>query len=317
MLPLLLPILLLALSIGAGDTSNSISTLVGSRLLNLRRALLLSTIFLILGLLLEGWKVGETVAKGLVTGEGGFLRQVPGAVFPICLSTFLCSIPFLLLGFPVSTTQTLLASLAGTGLTLGGSFRLELKKFELLLACWALAPLISLLLSYLLAHLFFQALRRAKNLLALNRMFVLLLPLASAYVAYTNGANDGGTLLGIATSLGSGPLFVFWLGLMVAAGSLLLSRRVVITVGTRLTRLDPFTALPAQLAAALTVWSFVQTGFPVSLTQALTGSVIGVGLTRGTTAVNIPKTKRILIVWVLSPLMGFGLSLLLSLPLSP
>ncbi len=316
---LLLPILLLALSIGAGDTSNSISTLVGSRLLTLRRALLLSTLFLVLGLLVEGWKVGETVARGLVTGGRGFLEQMPRAVFPICLSTFICSIPFLLLGFPISTTQALLASLAGTGIMLKGSLslKLEVGKFELLLACWALSPVLSLLLSFFLARLLFRALRGVKNLLALNRVLALLLPLASAYVAYTNGANDGGALLGIATAIGSNPLFNLWLGLMVATGSLLLSRRVVMTVGTSLTHLDPLTALPAQLAAALTVWGFVQTGFPVSLTQALTGSVVGVGLTRGTAAVNLPKMRKILIVWILSPLVGFGLSLLLSLPLSP
>lgn len=313
---LLFPILLLALSLGAGDTSNSISTLVGSRILTLRYALLLSAFFLVLGLLLEGWKVGETVARGIITG-GEFLASVPMAAVPICLATFLCSFPFLLLGFPVSTTQTLLASLVGAGIILGKGLTLQAERLGILLLCWMLAPLVSMIFSFLVARLFSRMLRGVRNLIVLNQILAVLLILGSSYMAYTNGANDGGVLLGIANSLGSSPLLSLWLGLMIAAGSLLFSRRVVMTIGSGITRLDPVSAFPAQFAAAFSVWSFVQLGLPVSLTQALTGSVIGVGLSRGVVAVNLRRIKRILGVWIVSPLLGFGLSLLLSLPFSP
>jgi PiT family inorganic phosphate transporter len=313
---LLLPILLLALSIGAGDTSSSISTLVGSRILTLRRALLLSILFLVLGLLLEGWKVKETVAKGLITGEREFLKCVPEAVIPICLATFVCSFPFLILGFPVSTTQTLLASLIGAGLIMGRGLAFRVERFGTLLMCWMISPLMSMLLAFLLALLLPRVLRSIRSLLVFNQILTALLLFSSAYVAYTNGANDGGALLGIASSLGSSLLFTLCLGMTIVAGSVLLSRRVVMTVGLGITRLDPITAFLAQFAAALSVWSFVQLGFPVSLTQALVGSVMGVGLSRGRASTNVSKMKKILAIWILSPSLSLGLSMLLALPFS-
>jgi len=314
MLPLL-PILLLALCIGAGDTSNSISTLVGSRILTFRRAVLISIAFLMLGLLAEGWKIEGTVAKELVSGENRFLRELPEASISICLATFVSSFPFLLLGFPVSTTQPLLASLIGAGIVMGENFKVQTRKFAALVTCWTLAPVFSFFLSFLLSRLMSRIFRTFKNLLGLHRTLAISLLFCSAYVAYTNGANDGGTLLGIASPLDSGLIFTLLLGLTISAGSLL-SREVVRTIGTGLAKLDPFTALTAQLAAALSVWSFVQLHFPVSLTQALTGSVIGVGLSKGATTI-LSRMKKILIVWILCPLLSFGLSALFSLPLSP
>ncbi|MEM2289770.1 MAG: inorganic phosphate transporter [Candidatus Hadarchaeales archaeon] len=311
-------ILLLAFSIGAGDTCNSISTVVGSRLLTLRRALLLSALAMFLGMLLEGGKVGGTVARGLVFGEGGgFFELVPVAAIAVCLSTFLCHLPFLLVGLPISTTQTLVASLLGAGLVLGGGLRLEAGRFGLVVTGWVLAPLLSMGFSLLLSHLFLKLLGRVKNLLTLNRVLRFLLPSVSFYVGYSNGANDGGTLLGVATALGQSRWLLLGMGLMVVLGTLVLSERTVLTVGKGITRLDPVLALPTQLAASLSVWSFVQMGSPVSMTQALVGSVMGAGLVKGVTAVDFSRVRRILLGWILSPLAGFALSLLFSLGLSP
>lgn len=309
---LLLILLALALCIGAGDTCNSISTLVGGKLFTLRKALVFAACFLTLGVLLEGWKVQETVAEKLVLG-GPFFELHPAFVVPIGFAVVVSSFIFILLGLPVSTTQTMIASTVGAALATVGVQQLNFPVLRLMLVCWILAPGISLSLGFLLANIFGRALVRIRSMLGLDKLFKIFLPVASAYVAYANGANDGGALLGLATAVGSGIPFAFLVSLMMALGALLLSWRVVLTVGAGVTSLDLFTAFPAQFAAALTVWSFVQFGLPVSMTQALVGSVIGVGLSKGVTAVSARTVKRILVAWVLAPLLGLLISLSCSL----
>jgi len=90
------------------------------------------------------------------------------------------------------------------------------------------------------------------------------------------------------------------------------SRKVMHTVGTGITRLDALTAFAAQLGAALTVWSFVQFGIPVSTTQAIVGAVAGAGLVKGAAAVSGRKLGHIGIAWVLTPAITCTFSFLLG-----
>jgi len=87
-------------------------------------------------------------------------------------------------------------------------------------------------------------------------------------------------------------------GVSIAAGVLTYSKNVMYTVGKKITPLDPFSALVAVLAEAVTLHTFAKIGVPVSSSQAVVGAVVGVGLVRGAKMVNRKMLTMILIGWV-------------------
>ncbi|HDI13021.1 MAG TPA: inorganic phosphate transporter, partial [Hadesarchaea archaeon] len=111
-------------------------------------------------------------------------------------------------------------------------------------------------------------------------------------------------------------------GIGLSIGALTYSHKVIRTLGRGITKLDALSAFAAQLSGALTVWSFVQFGIPVSTTQAMVGAVVGVGLAKGMKTVSGRKVGLIGAAWILGPLitcmLSFGLGwLLLGLDLMP
>jgi PiT family inorganic phosphate transporter len=87
----------------------------------------------------------------------------------------------------------------------------------------------------------------------------------------------------------------------IGLGILTLSKRVMETVGKKLVRLDPFSALVVLLAEAITVHIYTFIGVPVSTSQAVIGAVLGVGIVRGISTVSGPTLVNILIAWLLTP----------------
>ena len=100
-------------------------------------------------------------------------------------------------------------------------------------------------------------------------------------------------------------------GLAIAAGVLTYSLPVMMTVGRQITALDPVSSLVAALGTALTVHLFTQLGIPVSTSQAIVGAVVGVGLTKGTMAVNRRMFWMIPTSWVVSIVGAGGVAALL------
>ncbi|MGC8816537.1 MAG: inorganic phosphate transporter, partial [Candidatus Hadarchaeum sp.] len=134
--------------------------------------------------------------------------------------------------------------------------------------------------------------------------------------AYVLGANDVGASLGVVRAFfGSPPQLVALFGAVaLAAGALTFSRRVITTVGSGIAKIGPTTAIAAQLGAALTVWSFVQFGMPVSTSEAIVGGVAGAALFKSTATVSKRRLGKIALTLVVTPaavgLLSFALSLL-------
>jgi PiT family inorganic phosphate transporter len=126
---------------------------------------------------------------------------------------------------------------------------------------------------------------------------------AGSYAAYALGANNVANVT--AVFVGAGRLNVFSAtligGLSIGLGILTFSRPVMETVGRKLVRLDPFSALVVVLAEAVTVHFYTFVGVPVSTSQALIGAVLGVGIVKGINTVNRRKLVNILIGWFLTP----------------
>ncbi|MEM3402233.1 MAG: inorganic phosphate transporter [Candidatus Hadarchaeales archaeon] len=308
-----------AWNIGANDTANHVGVAVGSRILSYRRAIALVIIFVILGAILEGFKNMQTVGKGIIIpGPSGVnpLKDVPQAALSAMLAASIWVFIATVLGLPISTSQSMVGGVIGAGLVITMAHpdigaTIQYSKLGAIAVSWVLNPLLAALWALLISKAVTQLLRRIKNIVLFNQVLSALVIIASAYSAYVMGANDVGTSTGaIYGSLGgSMELVAFFGAVALCVGTITFSRRVIHTVGTGITELHPATAFAAQFATALTVWSFVQFGMPVSTSQAIVGGVAGAGLAKGAGMVSKKKLFQIFTAWVVTPLVACALSL--------
>lgn len=161
---------------------------------------------------------------------------------------------------------------------------------------------------------------------AVERLFIVLQVITAASVAFAHGANDVanavGPLAAIVVVLDTGalttpegytvPLWVFVLGgAGIVIGLATYGRRVILTIGRRITEITPSRGFSAELSAAATILFASHLGLPISTTHTLVGAVIGVGLARGITALDLRVITRIIISWVLTlPISGLTAFLL-------
>ena len=135
---------------------------------------------------------------------------------------------------------------------------------------------------------------------------------SAAYVSYSLGANDVGNAIG--PLLSKFPDKGLWLamlgGVAMAVGAITFGSRVTDTVGKSITPLDYGGAFSAQLAAAFGVHLFSMAGIPVSTSQAIVGGVIGVGLTKGMSAVSGRRIITIFLGWIITPVCAAGFAAL-------
>jgi PiT family inorganic phosphate transporter len=181
-----------------------------------------------------------------------------------------------------------------------------------ILLCWIGTPVMAALIAMIL----YPALGRLIDRLGMNlvtRSIVLRFALltAGAYSAYSMGANCSGSITGVfyGTEAASGlahPKLALALmgGLSITIGVVGFSRKVMYTVGRRLVQLGAFSAFIALLSEAITIHIYAMIGVPVSVTQALVGAVLGIGLVKGLRTINRKVLWRILFGWIATPLIG-------------
>lgn len=294
--------MLIAFSIGSNDTSNAFGVSIGSGVLTFRRAILLLGIFVTFGALTQR-KVMYTV---------GSLASLNTALIAIALFTSAFVIVFSnWRGFPVSSHQAIVGSLVGAGVAVGSA---KLDLLSSIVISWIASPITALFIAILIYSALERILSKVPLFLA-ERVISMMLLFSGAVIAYNTGANELATALGpvvssghlnatIAALLGSASLF---------AGAVLLSGRVVETVGKGITPLDAFSGFSAQMAAGLTVFAFTLLGMPVSTTYCIIGSVAGVGMLKGLASVRLHLIKKIMASWVITPAFSFTVCFLIGL----
>ena len=294
--------MLIAFSIGSNDTSNAFGISIGSGVLTFRRAILLLGIFVTLGALTQR-SVMYTV---------GSLANLNTTLLTVALFTSALVIVFSnWKGFPISSHQAIIGSLVGVGIA-AGSARLDL--LLSIVISWIASPITSLFIAILIYSALERVLSRIPLFIA-ERVISMMLLFSGAVIAYNTGANELATALGpvvssghlnatVAAFLGSASLF---------AGAVLLSGRVVETVGKGITPLDAFSGFSAQMAAGLTVFAFTLFGMPVSTTYCIIGSIAGVGMLKGLASVRSHLLKRIIASWMVTPTFSFMVCFLVGL----
>ena len=284
-------------SLGANDSANVFGTAVASRVIKFSVAATITAIFVIAGSVLQG-------AEGMHT-LGGLTAQDLNSAFISSLAAALIVTVMTYLSLPVSTSQAVVGAILGIGIALQQNINWGgLKKVVL---CWVGTPIGAMLISFLLYKLFQFILGRLKlNILSLDTPIRWGLILSGAYGAYALGANNVANVTGVFA--GAGLITVQWAtiigGISIAVGAVTYSKRVMLTVGGGLVKLDAFSAFVAVLSEAITVHIYAKVGVPVSTSQAIVGAVLGIGMVLGMQTINNRTLLNIVLGWLSTPLIS-------------
>ena len=298
-------------SLGANDSANVFGTGVASGTVKYRTAILLTSVFVLLGSILEGPKCMATVSD--------LSRLMPLCAFCCALAAAICMTILTYLAIPASTSHAIIGAVIGAGILSGTA---DFSRLFKIVSCWVFTPISGIILGYLL-HRFlgFVLYRTITSVTHRNQFYYVGIIIAGCYGAYSLGSNNVANVTGV--YVGSGILSAETAsligGLSIVSGVLTYSKKVMMTVGREIVPLDPFSALVVVLAGALTLHLFTQIGVPVSSSQAVVGAVVGVGIVGDLRTVSPKMLAKITIGWVLTPISAGLLAWLLikTITLSP
>jgi inorganic phosphate transporter, PiT family len=301
--------LLFDFSNGFHDAANSIATVVSTRVLTPRMAVIWAAAFNFLAFLVFHTGVANTVGKTVdssVVSEAVIFAGLVGAVAWNFLTWWL--------GLPTSSSHALIGGFAGAGIAKAGFDVLNAASLEKTILFIVLSPLIGLVLGFLLMLANMWLFRRATPG-RVDRLFRRLQLVSAAAFSLGHGGNDAQKTMGIISALlvGSGHLRLQangdlpipnWVVIAaysaIALGTLSGGWRIVKTLGQRITALKPVGGFSAETAAAISLYLATHLGIPVSTTHTITGAIVGVGSTRRLSAVRWGVAGRIVWAWLLT-----------------
>lgn len=290
---------------GFHDAANSVATVVATRVLAPVQAVGMAALFNFLAAFFLGTGVATSVGKGFVNisvvTPYVLLAGLIGAVIWNLLTWYV--------GLPISSSHSLIGGYAGAALAKAGTHGLIVGKWPSTLAFVVLAPLIGLVLGYLLmvaVYWIFHAYSPAR----MDRFFRHAQIVSASLLSCAHGTNDAQKTMGIITAVlvAGGFQRTFhvpdWVILASATamglGTLSGGWRVVRTMGTRLTRLKPRSGFCAETGAAISILLATSLGLPVSTTHAVAGAIAGVGSIQRVRAVRWNVAGNIVLAWLLT-----------------
>ena len=377
----------MACNIGANDVANAMGTSVGSGSLTFKQAIYVAAVAEFAGAFFVGGHVSDTIRKGMldpIIFSDAPLHLVYGMIAALIAAALWLNIASYL-GWPVSTTHSIVGAVVGFGVMAGGMDAINWSKVWSVVMSWVVSPVMGGLVAFLLFRfLTNQVFRRRNPLLYAKRIlpymvflvcvilanamfykglknmhldfsypeamlyavivgtisFLISKPLAKKipdvpkneiheqleatenifkylqittafYIAFAHGSNDVanavGPLAAVVSILNSGtvamkvamPTWILALGGgFIVLGLLVWGRRVMETIGSKITEITPSRGFCATFAGATVVLVCSKMGLPVSTTHTLVGSVIGVGLARGLPTLNLGIIKEIVMSWL-------------------
>jgi PiT family inorganic phosphate transporter len=290
---------------GFHDAANSIATVVSTRVLSPGKAVIWASFFNFVAAFTFGTAVARTVGSGMI--------DIKIVTFAVILGGLSGAIVWDLItwyfGLPTSSSHALVGGYAGAAVAKAGFVALVPGGWTKTIIFIFLSPLIGLTAGLLLMTAI-QWIFRWTPPSRVDRWFRRLQLLSAAFFSLNHGANDAQKTMGII----AGVLFAagyiekfdipFWVVLAahcaIGLGTLAGGWRIIHTMGSKITKLQPVGGFAAETGAAIALLVATQTGVPVSTTHAITGSIVGVGATRRMSAVRWGVATQIVWAWVLT-----------------
>jgi inorganic phosphate transporter, PiT family len=290
---------------GFHDSANSIATVVSTRVLTPRMAVIWAAFFNLVAAFLFDVHIAKTIGKGLVdiavVNENVILAALLGAISWDIITWFY--------GIPTSSSHALMGGYAGAAIAKAGFSSIIVNGWTMTLTFIVVAPLMGMVMSFLLM-MGLMWLFHNKSSSKINGVFRKLQLFSAAAYSLGHGTNDAQKTMGIITGLlvTSGLLKSFevpwWVIISahtsIALGTMFGGWRIVRTMGQKVTKLKPAGGFCAETAGAITLLVTAFSGIAVSTTHTITGAIMGVGATKRASAVRWGVAGNIVIAWILT-----------------
>jgi len=305
---------------GFHDAANSIATVVSTRVLSPKLAVVWAAFFNFVAAFVLGTAVAKTIGKGMI--------RLDDVTQYVVIAGLLGAIVWDLLtwwwGLPTSSSHALIGGYAGAAMARAALNRGITSAYSVILPQgWTktlifivVAPLIGLAMALIFSVLGYWILQK-QTPSTVDTWFRKLQLLSAAAYSLGHGGNDAQKTMGIvagalyaaglmskAEMSGDWGRFHFWI-IIAANGAIALGTyfggwRIVHTMGSKITKLKPFGGFCAESAGALTLFGTAMAGIPVSTTHTITGAIVGVGAVHRLSAVRWGVARRIVWAWILT-----------------
>jgi PiT family inorganic phosphate transporter len=293
---------------GFHDTANAIATVVSTRVLSPRTAIIMAAVLNFIGAMVAQ-NVAKTIAGGLV--DKAFVNQ------SIILSALIGAIIWNLItwkyGIPSSSSHALIGGLCGAVVSKGGWDALKIDGIkEKVLIPLVMSPMIGLFVGFLIMSLIYLLAKRASPTKAMA-IFKPMQILSSSLMAFSHGSNDAQKSMGIITlALVAGGFLTktdkiiipMWVmiscAVAMALGTAAGGWRIIKTMGHKILRMDPSQGFAAETSASIVILLASKLGIPVSTTHVISSSIFGVGVAKNKNAVRWAVARDMVFAWVLT-----------------
>ena len=307
---------------GFHDAANSIATVVSTRVLSPRLAVAWAAFFNFAAFLVFGTKVAATIAKDVV--QPSVFDN--GVIFAGLIGAIIWDIVTWYIGLPTSSSHALVGGMAGAAVAKAGWGAVIGSGMQKIAVFIVLSPIIGLLLGFTVLVGIYWAFHRVKKVDKLNHGFRRGQLVSAAAFSLGHGANDAQKTMGVILALliannilpesASVPLWVVLSAhTAIALGTAFGGWRIVHTMGSKITKLNPAGGMSAETAAAATLFFTAHAGIPVSTTHTITGGIVGVGTTQRLSAVRWGVAGRVVWAWIITIPAVFVVSWLIYLPI--
>ena len=311
-IPLLLVVIIIVALVfdftnGAHDCANAIATVVSTKVLSPRTAVIMAATLNLVGAFL-GTKVATTLGSGIVNPD------MVASCQPLVLAALFGAIGWNLItwyfGIPSSSSHALIGGLMGAAVAFAGMDTLNGGSIvEKILLPLVLSPLAGFAVGFLFMLIIALVFGRSPRN-KLTRAFTRLQILSAAFMATSHGLNDAQKTMGVITLA----LFIFneidtisvpfWVkclcALAMACGTALGGWKIVKTMGHKIFRLEPVHGFATETSAALVITGASMFGAPISTTHTITACIFGVGSTKRLSAVRWGVAGNLVIAWILT-----------------
>jgi inorganic phosphate transporter, PiT family len=290
---------------GFHDAANSIATVVSTRVLSPLQAVVWAAFFNFVAAFGFGTAVAKTIGKGMIDVHvvtfGVIFGGLVGAIFWDLITWYF--------GLPTSSSHALIGGYAGAAVAKAGFAAIISSGWSKTLIFIVLAPLIGLVVALILTVIIYRLFRRASPH-RVDRVFRRGQLLSAAAYSLGHGTNDAqktmGIIAGVLFTAGYLKTFTIPMWVILAAhtaiglGTLSGGWRIIHTMGSKITKLQPVGGFAAETAGAITLFIASSFGIPVSTTHTITGAIVGVGATRRVSAVRWGVARQIVWAWILT-----------------
>ncbi|GEM_PF-23678 len=317
--------LFLGWSLGATDAANVFGSAVVSRMVSFKKAVIVLSVFVILGAVLQGEGPSKTLS------ELGTVNAIAGS-FTVALAAAVTVFIMTKYRLPSSTSQAIVGAIIGWNFYSGNPTNMA--ALSKIVATWALSPLLSAGIAILLYIIIKFLINKSKiHLLKLDKRLRLGLILAGAFGSFSLGANNIANVMGVfipsiapdkVLELGlfslSGTQQLFLIGAVaIAVGAITYSRKIMKTIGNNIMELSSEAALVVVLSHSIVLFVFssqalhdflISIGMPsfplvpVSSTQAIVGAILGVGLLKKAQEIKFGILRGFAVGWITTPLIA-------------